>query len=451
MNVGDLKLYAITDRSWLKEGETLKEVTEQAILGGVTMIQLREKNMPYDEQKKLAIEIKQVCNKYNIPFIINDDVNLAKDIDADGVHVGQSDMAVEEARKILGYNKIVGATAKTVEQAVLAQKSGADYLGSGAIFGTTTKADAKPMTMELLNSICDSVNIPVVAIGGIDKNNVSELKEANIAGIAVVSGIYAEKNKRKAAIKLCDNLYGRKVIQCITNHVTVNSVANMILAIGASPIMSHHICEVEEVQKMASGLLLNLGATDDYEAMKIAYRTAINCGHPIVIDPVGVGGISFRRNFIKELLAIGSPSCIRGNFGEIKAIFEDINTMAGLDSDVSADSNIVKQLAERLGCIIVATGKEDIISGGEEVVVVSTGTPMQKEVTGAGCMLSGVICSILADNVVYDEDKKLVLNKRFLHSVAYACQYTGDMAVNAAKETEGSMSFCEKWIDLISL
>lgn len=196
-----LKLYAITDSSWLN-GDTLAHQVELAIAGGATIVQLREKNKSKEELKDLALEIKSVCNRYKVPFIVNDDVELAKEIDADGVHVGQDDASVKSARQILGADKIVGATAKTIEQAQIAQEQGADYLGSGAVFGSTTKKDALPMTMELLNEICNSVQIPVVAIGGIDATNISQLKGTDIAGAAVVSGIFAQQNIEKAAEQL---------------------------------------------------------------------------------------------------------------------------------------------------------------------------------------------------------------------------------------------------------
>lgn len=193
-----LKLYGITDRTWL-HGQSLAEKVEQAILGGVTIVQLREKELAYDNLKTLALEVKEVCNKYQIPFIINDNVELAKEIDADGVHVGQSDAAVSYAKKELGKGKIVGATAKTIEQAKKAEAEGADYLGSGAVFGSSTKKDALPMTKELLNEICNSVSIPVVAIGGINADNYKELSGCDIAGIAVVSGIFAKEDAKAAA------------------------------------------------------------------------------------------------------------------------------------------------------------------------------------------------------------------------------------------------------------
>lgn len=198
MDRKNLKLYAITDRAWLK-GESLAHQVELAIKGGTTIVQLREKHLQGQELETLALEVQQVCKRYHVPFIINDDVELAKKIDADGVHVGQSDMAVEQARAILGPDKIVGATAKTIEQAQIAEKQGADYLGSGAMFGSTTKTDALPMTTELLQQICKSVQIPVVAIGGITIDNVEQLKDCSIAGVAVVSGIFAQEDIEKAA------------------------------------------------------------------------------------------------------------------------------------------------------------------------------------------------------------------------------------------------------------
>lgn len=204
-----LRLYAVTDRTWL-DGRTLYDDVEKALKGGVTLLQLREKNMSTDDFINSAKEIKSLCEKYNIPLIINDNVDVAKAVNADGVHIGQNDMPAHEARKILGKNKIIGVTAKTVEQAQKAEKDGADYLGSGAIFGTTTKGDAKKMDMQTLKSITSSVNIPVVAIGGIDGDNVLQLKGTGIVGAAVVSGIFAQddieiitKNYMERMLTLC--------------------------------------------------------------------------------------------------------------------------------------------------------------------------------------------------------------------------------------------------------
>ncbi len=185
-----LELYAITDRAWLGD-ETLAKQVEKALKGGVTMVQLREKNLERELFLQEAKEILAICHRYQVPLIINDDVALAKEVGADGVHIGQGDMALESARQILGEEAIIGVTAKTIEQARAAEAAGATYLGSGAVFGTSTKADAKPMTLDLFQEICESVSIPVVAIGGINASNLYSLKGRKMAGVAVVSGIFA--------------------------------------------------------------------------------------------------------------------------------------------------------------------------------------------------------------------------------------------------------------------
>ena len=196
-----LRLYAVTDRSWL-EGETLYAQVEKALRGGVTMVQLREKDISEEAFEEEAKEIQKLCRSYHVPLLINDNVRLAKKIDADGVHIGQSDMEMRQARELLGRDKIIGVTAKTVEQAKEAEIAGATYLGSGAVFGTSTKKDAKPMELSTLREITKSVTIPVVAIGGITASNADRLKDTGIAGIAVVSGIFASKDIEEACRRL---------------------------------------------------------------------------------------------------------------------------------------------------------------------------------------------------------------------------------------------------------
>lgn len=201
-----LILYAVTDRSWLLPGQSLGSCVEQAILGGATMVQLREKNLDPTAFYEEAVDIQKICKKHQIPFLLNDNVELAARIDADGVHVGQNDMSVREARNLLGPDKIIGATAKTIPQATAAALSGADYIGSGAVFGTTTKMDAKPMELSLLKEITHSVSIPVVAIGGITSENIGRLKNTGIAGVAVVSGIFAQPEIEVASRQLYKQL-----------------------------------------------------------------------------------------------------------------------------------------------------------------------------------------------------------------------------------------------------
>lgn len=197
----ELLLYAVTDRSWLGE-QTLYEQVEEALKGGATFIQLREKELDDEAFLAEAIEIQALCRKYNVPFVINDNVEIARKINADGVHVGQSDMEAGNVREILGKNKILGVSAQTVAQAILAEQRGADYLGVGAVFHTGSKSDAEDVSHETLKRICAAVNIPVVAIGGIGKHNVLELKGSGICGIAVISAIFAADDIQRATAEL---------------------------------------------------------------------------------------------------------------------------------------------------------------------------------------------------------------------------------------------------------
>lgn len=197
----DLVLYAVTDRSWLG-GKTLTQQVREALEGGATFVQLREKNLNEEAFLSEAKEIQKLCQEYQVPFVINDNVKIAEEIGADGVHVGQSDMEAEDVRKRLGPDKIIGVSAQTVEQAKRAEQHGADYLGVGAVFPTGSKADAVEVSHETLKEICGAVQIPVIAIGGISKDNVMELKGSGICGIAVISAVFAQKDVEEAAGKL---------------------------------------------------------------------------------------------------------------------------------------------------------------------------------------------------------------------------------------------------------
>lgn len=197
MKKEDLLLYAVTDRHWL-DGDSLYHQVELAIKGGATFVQLREKNMDRESFLAEAKAIQKLCKEYHVPFVINDEVSIAVEIDADGIHVGQSDMKANDVRSLIGSDKILGVSAQTVEQAVLAEKNGADYLGVGAVFPTGSKDDAVDVSHETLKAICDAVSIPVIAIGGITKDNVCELKGSGICGIAVISAIFGQKDIKEA-------------------------------------------------------------------------------------------------------------------------------------------------------------------------------------------------------------------------------------------------------------
>lgn len=201
LNAANLQLYAVTDSRWLK-GRTLAEAVEQALAGGVTCVQLREKQLPYDEFLRTAQEIKALCQSYHVPFIVDDNLDIALACDADGLHIGQNDMPAAKARQLLGPEKILGVSAQTVTQALAADKDGADYLGVGAVFPTGTKTDAVEVSPARVKAITDAVDIPVVAIGGINAHNLPRLSGTGIAGAAVVSAIFAQEDIKKAAANL---------------------------------------------------------------------------------------------------------------------------------------------------------------------------------------------------------------------------------------------------------
>jgi len=206
-NRADYRLYLVTDRNCLQQ-QTLEQAVEQAILGGVTLVQLREKAIASKEFYERALRIKAICHHYNVPLLINDRVDIALAVEADGVHIGQSDLPCGVVRQILGKDKIIGVSARTVQQAIQAQADGADYLGVGAMFATSTKQDAKTVSVETLNDIRQSVSIPIVAIGGINHTTLPVLQQAlqaadtSIDGVAVVSAILGQKDVKLASEQL---------------------------------------------------------------------------------------------------------------------------------------------------------------------------------------------------------------------------------------------------------
>ena len=195
-------LYAVTDQMWLKEDETLGDVVESVLQNGATFLQIREKDLAEDAFEAEAERLKTLCAQHAVPFVVNDSVEIALQCDADGVHVGQSDIKGRDIRAIIGPDKILGISAGTVKEAVAAEKAGADYIGVGAVFPTGTKKNATPMTMELLKEIVSSVSIPVVAIGGISAENILQLCGSGVDGVAVVSAIFAAEDPGKATADL---------------------------------------------------------------------------------------------------------------------------------------------------------------------------------------------------------------------------------------------------------
>ncbi|MDE6615908.1 MAG: thiamine phosphate synthase [Lachnospiraceae bacterium] len=201
INRKNLLLYAITDRTWLN-GRSLFSQVEEVLNNGATFLQLREKNLSYNELVEEAVKIKEIAAKYNVPFVINDNIYAAKEAGADGVHIGQDDDSYIKAREVLGDGKIIGMTAHNLNEALAAQEAGADYIGTGAVFPTSTKQDTVPLSLESLKEITDNIQIPVVAIGGINHENILRLKGSGIDGAAVISAIFAQENPGLATAKM---------------------------------------------------------------------------------------------------------------------------------------------------------------------------------------------------------------------------------------------------------
>lgn len=196
-----LLLYVVTDREWVGKS-SFEEQIEETLKGGATFLQLREKNLSFNEFLEQANKVKKITDKYKVPFVINDNVEVAMKSNADGVHIGQGDMNAKEVRTLIGDKKILGVTASTVITAKLAEADGADYIGVGAVFKTNTKEDAEIISMDTIKNICKSVSIPVVAIGGINESRVLALKDSGIDGICCISAIFAKENIYEATKNL---------------------------------------------------------------------------------------------------------------------------------------------------------------------------------------------------------------------------------------------------------
>ena len=197
-------LYAVTDQSWLKEDQTLLSVCEDVLANGATFLQIREKDLDANAFEAEAAKLKELCRRYHVPYVVNDSVEIALAIDADGVHVGQSDIMGRDIRSLIGPDRILGISAGTVKEAIAAENAGADYIGVGAVFGTSTKKNARNLSVEKLKEISNAVSIPVVAIGGINTGNLLELSGSGVDGVAVVSAIFAAADPGKATAQLLE-------------------------------------------------------------------------------------------------------------------------------------------------------------------------------------------------------------------------------------------------------
>ena len=453
----DYSLYLVTDSTHAILGDKdLASVVEAAIEGGVTVVQYRDKKSETASLIRMGKRLRAITKKHGVPLLINDHVAVAQAIGADGVHLGQEDMDLHTAQKILGPDAIIGVTANNLAEAMVAAKGGASYLGIGTVYATPTKEDTKSIigtagVKSILHelSILD-MRIPTVAIGGLNALNVqrvmfqSRAPTKGLDGAAVVSAIMAAQDPKAAASEL-KTLIGNvpismspkagenQVVQTLldqipyiikslgvksplchnmTNLVVQNFAANVALCIGASPIMANYGEEAKDLAGLGGALVVNMGtvAPDGLTNYVQAIRAYNEVGGPVLFDPVGAGATAVRRQSVKTLMSNGYFDVIKGNENEIATVLgESMVQQKGVDTgtsttDETAKARLVKRLAARERNVVLMTGKTDYLSDGERTYAVKNGHSFLGRITGSGCTLGTTIAAVLA---VHREDRLL--------------------------------------------
>ncbi|PLB41783.1 bifunctional hydroxyethylthiazole kinase/thiamine-phosphate diphosphorylase [Aspergillus candidus] len=438
----DLSLYLVTDSTpAILKGRDICQVVEEALKGGVTFVQYREKKSDTGDQIRTAKKLHQITRRYNVPLVINDRVDVALAAGVEGVHLGQDDMAIEEAKKLLPKDAIIGISAATVDEAQKAIDAGADYLGIGTMFATPTKTNTKNIlgtagTQALLHAIANH-SIETVSIGGINLSNVqrvlyqSKAPEKGLNGVAIVSAIMAADDPKAAAAEFVKRIdcpppfvqtqvapkgYGvsamleevphvvQSVVQAhplvhnMINFVVANFAANVALSVGASPIMSPYGDEAGDLSQCDGALLINMGtltreSVPNYLQALQAYNAR---GNPVVYDPVGAAATGIRRAAVTQLMTGGYFDLIKGNEGEIRQVSGSSGvTQRGVDSGPSSldgcgKATLARDLARRERNIVLLTGAIDYLSDGERVYAVENGHELLGEVTGTGCAVGTI-------------------------------------------------------------
>ncbi|EEH40164.1 thiamine-phosphate pyrophosphorylase [Paracoccidioides lutzii Pb01] len=466
----DLSVYLVTDSTPAILGDRdLCEIVRDAIEGGVTVVQYRDKHSDTGVLIETAKKLHEITKAYNVPLIINDRVDVALAVRAEGVHLGQDDMKIPEAKKLLPPNAYIGATVCSNEEAFRAVEDGADYLGIGTVFATPTKTDTKAIigtagTKEILAFLSTMPRkVGTVAIGGINLSNVqrviyqSQAPLKSLDGAAIVSAIMAAENPKEAAAAfsrlvketpasatfpaaprenevamLLDEVPNiiravalkRPLCHNMINFVVANFAANVAIAIGASPIMSGYGPEASDLAKNGGSLLINMGtlnneAIDHYIQALRAYNAE---GNPVVFDPVGAGASDIRRRAVKQLLAGGYFDVIKGNESELIQVYGKTTwRQVGVDSGPSILSRrekakLVRDLARRERNVVLLTGRVDYLSDGERVLAIGNGHELLGHITGTGCIIGTMAASFLA---VHRNDKLLaVLSSLLLLEIA---------------------------------
>ncbi|KAL2133973.1 hypothetical protein VTI74DRAFT_1329 [Chaetomium olivicolor] len=444
-------LYLVTDSTAAILGDRpLDDVVEAAVKGGVTLVQLREKTGDTGALISSGKRLHAICKKHNVPLLINDRVDVALAVGCEGVHIGQDDMDLATARKLLGPDKIIGVTVSTVEEALRACEGGADYLGIGTVYATPTKTNTKEIigaagVQEILGKIADAgYDTKTVCIGGINASNLQRIvfqcgaPNKALDGVALVSAIMAAKDPENASrnllqlvktpppfhvdirgegstksdaqsqVDLAPSVITRvhettPLSHNMTNLVVQNFAANVALAVGASPIMAGYGEEAPDLCKLGGALVINMGSVDpsgleNYLKALRAYNLA---GRPVVYDPVGAGATTLRRQAVKTILSNGYLDVIKGNEGEIKTVFgSSQEQQRGVDSsstlDPSQKAKLVRDLAAREKNVVVMTGKTDYVSDGVRTFAIDNGHEYLGLVTGTGCTLGTAISAAIA-------------------------------------------------------
>ncbi|OOF92476.1 hypothetical protein ASPCADRAFT_210322 [Aspergillus carbonarius ITEM 5010] len=440
----DLSVYLVTDSTpAILKGRDLCAVVEAALKGGVTIVQYRDKKSDTGAQIETAKKLHQITKAYGVPLLINDRVDVALAVGAEGVHLGQDDMAIEVAKKLLPENAIIGISASSIEEAQKAVAAGADYLGIGTMFATPTKTNTKSIigtvgTQAILEAIADSGrSVGTVSIGGINASNVqrviyqSRAPRKALDGVAIVSAIMAADDPTAAAAEfanlvsspppfvrsetttpICDTtalleqvpqvvqevVKGHPLVHNMINYVVANFVANVALSMGASPIMSPYGDEAVDLCQFDGALVINMGtltseSIPNYLKALKAYNVR---GNPVVYDPVGAAATGIRRGAVTQLMAGGFFDLIKGNEGEIRQVFGSTGvTQRGVDSgpsslDSQGKARLARDLAKREHNIVLLTGATDYLSDGERVVAIENGHEFLGQVTGTGCAVGTV-------------------------------------------------------------
>ncbi|KAL6869357.1 thiamine biosynthetic bifunctional enzyme [Amphichorda felina] len=425
----DYSVYLVTDSTPAILGaRDLCEVVEASLRGGVTVVQYRDKHGERDGVVQTARKLHEITRRYGVPLLINDRVDVAVEIGCEGVHIGQDDMEFAKAKEMLGPDKIIGVSAGTIDEALRASASGADYLGIGTVYATPTKKDTKSIlgpagVSTILSSLAahGHADLPTVCIGGVNASNTplvlaqSAAPAKTLDGVAVVSAIVAAPDPAAAARDLLAKVVAAKVPDVVravankgplshnmTNLVVQNFAANVALAIGASPIMSNYAEEATDLAKLGGALVVNMGTVtpdglSNYVQALKAYNEA---GRPVVFDPVGAGATAVRRSAVKTLLAAGRFAVIKGNEGELQTLHGVSLTQHGVDSTstltLAQKAALARSLARRHGAVVLLTGKTDILSDGRRTLRVDNGHELLGIITGTGCTLGTAVSAAVA-------------------------------------------------------